>query len=81
MQNSIQKKSLKYKNIGEIIKMEQEDKIYQLRRDIKIMQDKLSETIGNPQEALNNGSVLKISEELDELIVKYYGTKLKLENQ
>ena len=52
--------------------MVEKDKITQLKKEIKLLQEKLGETIKSQNESINKGQDLIISKELDELIVEYY---------
>lgn len=55
--------------------MLKDEKITQLKQEIKSMQEKLGETIENEKIFVNTSKTLEMSKELDELIVKYYGKK------
>lgn len=52
--------------------MYKEEKITQIKKEIRFLQKKLGETINNGQNSINTDKVLSISQKLDELIVEYY---------
>jgi len=54
------------------MEMVEKDKITQLKKEIKLLQEKLGETIKSQNESINKVQALSISKELDELIVEYY---------
>ncbi|NMB96104.1 MAG: aspartyl-phosphate phosphatase Spo0E family protein [Clostridiaceae bacterium] len=52
--------------------MMEKEKIAQLKKEIKLLREKLGETISKENDYINAGKALRISKELDELIVEYY---------
>lgn len=58
------------------MEMVNKEKIAQLKKEIKLLQEKLGETIKNDNEDINKGRALSISKELDELIVEYYNNDI-----
>ena len=58
------------------MEMVNKEKIAQLKKEIKLLQEKLEETIKNDKEGINKGLALSISKELDELIVEYYNNDI-----
>ena len=58
------------------MEMVNKEKIAQLKNEIKLLQEKLEETIKNDKEGINKGLALSISKELDELIVEYYNNDI-----
>jgi hypothetical protein len=52
--------------------MMEKEKIAQLKKEIKFLREKLGETISKENDYINAGKALRISKELDELIVEYY---------
>jgi len=57
--------------------MVQKEKVTQLKQEIKLLQEKLGETIRDGQITINSGKALMISKELDDLIVEYYDMEAK----
>jgi hypothetical protein len=62
----------KIKFLSEVRTMLRNEKITQLKQEIKLMQDKLGQTIENEKIFVSTSKTLEMSKELDELIVKYY---------
>lgn len=60
------------KFFSEVLKMMEKEKIAQLKKEIKFLREKLGETISKENDYINAGKALRISKELDELIVEYY---------
>ncbi|HOJ09802.1 MAG TPA: aspartyl-phosphate phosphatase Spo0E family protein [Clostridiales bacterium] len=53
--------------------MQYGEKVTQLKEEIMMLQKKLGDSIND--EKINSGNLLKISKELDALIVDYYNAK------
>ena len=62
----------KDKILSEVGNMINEEKITQLKKEIRFLQKKLGQAINNEQKHVNTDKALSISQELDELIIEYY---------